>query len=124
VSLVVTTMVAPLSQWHYRSEPLVTAAWFFIVAALFGWRSFKDQKLRWLHVTMLVLALALPYAGFMDVTHRSAHHNTMAFGLAVLSFLWLAATRFRPTPLILQARSTVLCSYGVLALAAMLLRVA
>src|SRR5258705_180143 len=73
---------------------------------------------------MLVLALALPYAGFVDMTALTAHHNTMVFGLAILSYLWLGLTWLKPTPFILQARSTVLWFYGSLAVAAMLLRVA
>ena len=159
VALVLTTMVAPLTQWHYRSQPLATAVWLLIVAALFAWRALKDRKLHWLHATMLVMALLLPYAGFVDMAGRTAHHNTMAFGLALLSWLWLALTRIAerrapalrdPNPkiqlsaesisseqraelefcapsawsLLLHARSTVLLFYGILALAAMLLRVA
>jgi len=141
VALVVTTIVAPLTQWHYRSQPLATAGWLFLVAALFAWRALKDRKLHWLNATMLVMALLLPYAGFMDMASRTAHHNTMAFGLALLSCLWLALTRFaeRRAPalrdpaatvpssawdLVLSTRSAVLLFYGILALAAMLLRVA
>jgi len=72
---------------------------------------------------MAILALALPYAGFMDVAGRSAHNNTMVFGLAILSWLWLGATWLARKPLLLQARTTVLWLYGILAVAAMLLRV-
>jgi hypothetical protein len=124
VALVITTIVAPLTQWHYRSEPWGTAAWLLVIAGIFAWRSFKDQKLHWLHATMVILALVLPYAGCVDMVNRTAHHNTMVFGLALLSVLWLALTRLKPIPLILNARSTVLWFYGSLAVAAMLLRVA
>ena len=55
-----------------------------------------------------ILALALPYAGFMDVAGRNAHNNTMVCGVAILSWLWLAATWGVRKPLLLQARSTVL----------------
>jgi hypothetical protein len=72
---------------------------------------------------MAILALALPYAGMMDMAGRSAHHNTMAFGLAILSWLWLGTTRIARNPLLVQARSTVLLLYGMLALAAVALRV-
>src|SRR5262249_8676072 len=124
VALVITTIVAPLTQWHYRSEPWQTAIWLLVIAGLFAWRSFKDQKLHWLHATMVIMALVLPYAGCVDMVNRTPHHNTMVFGLAVLSIFWLALTRLKPTPLILNARSTVLWFYGSLAVAAMLLRVA
>jgi hypothetical protein len=124
VALVITTIVAPLTQWHYRSEPWHTAIWLLVIAGLFAWRSFKDQKLHWLHATMVIMALVLPYAGCVDMVNRTAHHNTMVFGLAILSVVWLAITRLKPTSLILNARSTVLWFYGSLAVAAMLLRVA
>jgi hypothetical protein len=124
VALVITTIVAPLTQWHYRSEPWQTAVWLLAIAGLFAWRSFKDQRLHWLHATMVILTLVLPYAGCVDMVNRTAHHNTMVFGLAILSLLWLALTRLKPLPLVLQARSTVLWFYGSLAVAAMLLRVA
>ena len=124
VALAIATIVAPLTQWHFRSEPWGTAIWLLVIAGIFAWRSFKDQKLHWLHATMVILALVLPYAGFMDMVNRTAHHNTMVFGLAVLSCLWLSVTRLSATKLVLEARSTVLWFYGSLAVAAMLLRVA
>jgi hypothetical protein len=124
VALVITTIVAPLTQWHYRSEPWHTAIWLLVIAGLFAWRSFKDQKLHWLHATMVIMALVLPYAGCVDMVNRTAHHNTMVFGLAVLSCFWLAVTRLYSTNLVLTARSTVTWFYGSLAIAAMLLRVA
>jgi hypothetical protein len=124
VALVITAIVAPLTQWHYRSAPWETAIWLLVIAGLFAWRSFKDQKLHWLHATMVILALVLPYAGCVDMVNRTAHHNTMVFGLALLSALWLAVTRVKPTALVLNARSTVLWFYGSLAVAAILLRVA
>src|SRR6185436_9819318 len=92
-------------------------------AGLFVWRAFQEQNVHWLHTTMLLLALLLPYAGCMDMAGRTAHHNTMAFGLAVLSALWLAVTRFISTPFLRGARSTVLWFYGILAVGAMALRV-
>ena len=123
VALVLTALIAPLVQWHYQCAPLSTAGWLALAAALFGWRAFRDQEVHWLHAGMAILALALPYAGFMDVAGRSAHDNTMVFGLAVLSWLWLGAIWITRKPLLLQARSTVLWLYGILAVAAMLLRV-
>jgi hypothetical protein len=122
-ALVITALLAPLVQWHFGGEPLGTAAWLVLVAAGFGWRAFRDQQLHGLHAAMAILALALPYAGMMDIAGRSAHHNTMVFGLALLAWLWLGAIRITGKPLLLQARSTVLLLYGVLALAAMALRV-
>jgi len=135
VALFLTAIIAPLVQWHYQSEPLATAGWLAIVAGLFAWRAFNDHKARWLHATMAVLALVLPYVGFVDLAGRTAHHNTMVFGLALLSLVWLGVCRVAQSnrrtegepasaaSLVLDARSTVLWFYGVLALTAMVLRV-
>ena len=124
VALVITALITPLVQWHYDSPPLPAAGWLGLVAGLFIWRAFRDGQVHLLHAAMAMLALALPYAGFMDVAGHTAHHNTMVGGLAILSWLWLGVAWWQPKPLILQARSTVLWLYGMLAVAAMLLRVA
>lgn len=121
--LVLTTVVAVLQQWHDRSAPLRTAAVVLAVAALLAWRAHRDQSLRLLHTVTVHLALALPYVGFVDVLGRDLRGNTMPFGLALLSWLWIALVVVRPGPLLREARSTVLFLYGGLALAAMLLRV-
>jgi len=124
VALVLTALITPLVQWHYDSWPFGSAIWLALVAGLFAWRAFRDEQVHLLHATMAILALALPYAGFMDVAGRTVHHNTMVGGLAILSWLWLGVAAWARKPLILQARSTVSWLYGMLAVAAMLLRVA
>ena len=61
-----------------------------VIAALFARRARQDQSLRWLHTAMALLALALPYLGFVDMEGRRLQGNTMAFGLALLSWGWIA----------------------------------
>lgn len=121
--LVLTAMVSVLSQWRYRSEPIWTAAALVVIAAFFGWRAHRVQRLGWVHTAMALLALALPYLGCVDMAGRSLHGNTMVFGLGILSGGWLTAIRFRPTPLLVQARSTIIWTFGGLAVAGMLVRV-
>jgi len=123
VVLVITALLAPLVQWHFGCEPIGTAACLLLVAAVFVWRALRAQQVDGMHVAMAILALALPYVGMMDIAGRSAHHNTMGFGLAILSWLWLGANRITRNPLLRQARSSVVLLYGILALAAMTLRV-
>lgn len=123
VILALTAVVAVLAQWHYASKPLLSALYLVVVTAVFLWRAFRDEKLRWLHTAMLVLALALPYMGCVDVMNKTLHGNSMVFGLAVLSFLWLGAVWLLKHPLLIKARSTVVFFYGVTALAAMIVRV-
>ena len=72
---------------------------------------------------MLVATLALPYFGCVDVLQRTLENNTMVFGVSILSLAWLSATWLIRHPLLLQARSTVLFFYGLLALASMILRI-
>ena len=123
VMLTVTSVVTVLAQWHYASKPFWAAGYLLIVTAIFLWRAFKDQKLRWLHTAMLILALTLPYMGCVDVMNKTLQGNSMVFGLAVLSCLWLGVIWITKHPLLIKARSTVVFFYGVTALIAMIVRV-
>ena len=110
----ITAAVAVLAQWHYRSWPPATAA---VAGRDRGPASRsarrQDQSLRWLHTAMALLALALPYLGFVDMDGRRLQGNTMVFGLALLSWGWMAVVTARARdPLPSRARSTVLWLYG------------
>ena len=121
--LFLTAIVSVLSQWHYRSAPLTTGLTLIVIAAFFAWRAYRAQRLSWVHSTMALLALSLPYLGCVDMGGRSLHGNTLVFGLAVLSFLWLAMVHWGQSSLLRRARSTVLFAYGAVAVAAMVVRV-
>ncbi|MDB4614099.1 hypothetical protein OAH18_00265 [bacterium] len=123
-ALFVTAIVAVLAQWHFRSPGLWTCACLVAVAAGFGFRAWRDQKLRYTHTGMTLLAVALPYAGCVDVMGRSLHGNTLPFGLAILSLGWLGLNAVTSAKMVRDARSTVLWIFGSLGVAAMLLRVA
>lgn len=121
--LVVTTVAATLAQWYFQLDPVLTAGYLLVVVALLLWGAFRDDRLRWVHTAMVVLALTLPYLGFVDVSGSTLRGNTMVFGLACLSSIWLVITATLRQPLLLRARSTVLVFYGFLAVAAMVMRV-
>jgi hypothetical protein len=121
--LAVTAIVAVLAQWHDRSEPRATAAWLIAVAAAFVWRGWREVRPRAVLTAMTLLALALPYLGCADMQAYTLRGNTLTFGLAVLSLVWLAAVR-GDSEIGHETRSTVLWLYGAFATAAMLLRVA
>ncbi len=123
-TLFFTVVIAVLVQWHFRSPPLWTAASLLAVAAWFAVSANQERQLSWMHTAMVVLAVALPYLGCVDMLGRTLHGNTMVFGLSVLSVLWLLFNWLTPTKLSLRARSTVLWTYGALAVVGMLLRVA
>jgi hypothetical protein len=121
--LVLSTVVAVLAQWRYRSDPLATAGTILSIAALLAWRAGRDRSLPLVHTAAAHLALALPYLGFVDIGQRTLRGNTMPIGLAILAWAWIGLLAARPGRLLRDARSTVLLLYGVLALAAMTLRV-
>ncbi len=121
--LVLTSAVGMLGQWHDRSEPLLTAAVLLVSAALLAWRAHRDQKQRWLLTATVIIAAALPYLGCVDLSGRTLHGNTMVFGLAALSLLWIGLDFVAPTRETRRARSTVLWFYGALAVVGMTLRV-
>lgn len=118
-----TAVVAMLAQWHFRSEPLLTAGYLLVVAGIFAWRAWRDNALRWVHSAMAVVGLSLPYVGCVDMLGLNLHGNTLVFGLAVTSFAWLGLIKLTKSKLLLSARSTVLMVYGSVAVAAMVLRV-
>ena len=122
-ALFLTGVVAVLGQWHDRSEPLLTAGYLLVAAVISLWLAHREDRLRLVRVAMILLALSLPYLGCVDLAGRSLHGNTMVFGIAILSTLWLAQNWLLPTRLTRSARSTVLWAYGVLAVTGMILRV-
>lgn len=118
-----TAFVTVLCQWHFLTPPCFSACVLLVLVAGFFWRAFRDNRLRWVHVAMMMLALTLPYLGCVDMMGKTLYGNKMVFGLAVISILWLLLSNFVKHPLIRNARSTVLVSYGAIAVAAMILRV-
>jgi hypothetical protein len=118
-----TAVVAILAQWQFRSPPLLTAGVLLAVVAIFAWRAWRDEELRWVHSAMAIVGLTLPYLGCVDMLGRQLHGNTMVFGLAVTSCGWLVLVWLTKSNLLRQARSTVLMVFGSIAVAAMVLRV-
>src|SRR5262249_5416831 len=97
--LMLTAVVAVLAQWHYRSWPPATAIALLAIVVLVAWRAARDESLYLVHLTMALVALALPYLGFADMAGRSVRGNTMVFGLALVALLWIGFVGARPSPL-------------------------
>ncbi len=123
VLLALTAVTAMVAQAHFRSPPLAAGIWLLVVAALLAVRAWREPRLRWVQGCMAVLALSLPYLGCVDLDRLTLRGNTLAFGLAVLSLLWIAVTARTKSKVLLDARSTVLFAYGALAVAGMFIRV-
>src|SRR5208282_1867390 len=103
-----TVVFAVLLQWHYNSPPINTAGYLLIAAALFAWRAHVDQSLIFVHTVMAILAVSLPYLGFADMSGRTLHGNNVVFGLSLIAIIWTVVTTKWRTPLLRNARSTVL----------------
>ncbi len=123
VLLALTALAAIVLQAAFRSPPIAAGAWLLVVAALLAVRAWREPRLRWVQACMASLALSLPYLGCVDLEGGTLRGNTLAFGLAVLSALWIAVTARAKAKVLLDARSTVLLSYGALAVGGMFVRV-
>lgn len=122
--LVFTVVVAVLTQWHFRTEPWVTGLCLLIISGFCIWSALRDDELRWMDAAMVVLALALPYVGFVDMKGRTLFGNKMVFALGCVSAMWIfLAWRLRRIRVIVESRSTVLWIYGALGVMGMVLRV-
>jgi hypothetical protein len=122
-ALTITTILTVLVQWNTNSSPERAGAILLSAAALFAFRAAADGSLRHVHSAAAVLAISLPYLGLADMSGRTLRGNNLILGLGALSSAWLALLRFRPRPLLLQARSTIPLLYGALGVAALFLRV-
>ncbi len=122
-AVILTAVVAILSQWQEASEPLVTAGCLALAAGILIWRAHVEDRQSLMHAAMVVVGLILPYIGCVDLAGQSIHGNTMVFGLAIVSILWLLQNWLLPSKTTRRARSTVLWSYGALAVVGMVLRV-
>jgi hypothetical protein len=120
--LILTVLVTMLAQQAQGTSPFAAAGHLVAVSALFGVRAWRDRKIRWVQTAMVVLALALPYLAGIDFARHLLHSTTVVFGLAVLSFLWIALTLAARSPILSGARSTVLWIYGALAIGCMSIR--
>ncbi|MGB0581311.1 MAG: hypothetical protein ACPGVU_16555, partial [Limisphaerales bacterium] len=121
--MALTTVVAVLAQWHFQTAPIPTGIVLTALGIYFLYVGLREERLTWVHTGMTVLAVSLPFWGFVDLENRTLHGNTLVFGLAVLSCVWLAFIGIMKRPLLYAARSTVLWLYGSVAVVAMVVRV-
>ena len=122
-TLMLTTIVAVLTQWHFKTPPLYTGGCLLGIVVLFAYRAWRNDQLRWMHTAMAILALSLLYLGCVDMINPTLQGNTLVFGLSVISILWLILNWCTSVRIVRESRSTVLWVYGALAVAGMVLRV-
>ncbi|MBM81940.1 MAG: hypothetical protein CMJ78_15310 [Planctomycetaceae bacterium] len=122
--LMITAVVAALTQWQLQTYPLYTGGCLVAIAAAFAFRAIRNDRLKWMHAAMAIMAFSLMYLGCVDMIGRTLHGNTLVFGLSILSVFWLIVNALTTTPTVRNCRSTVLWVYGALAVTGMVLRVA
>ncbi|WDE97350.1 hypothetical protein PQO03_05215 [Lentisphaera profundi] len=123
VVLLAIVLLAMVNQLQFKSSLILTTLYLVFSALMFIYRSYRDEQIKWLHIGMFIFALCLPYGGCVDMLQGTLRGNTLIFGLALLSILWLLVVRFIPFSLFKEARSTVLWFYGCLAVVTMIIRV-
>ena len=94
--LLLTAMVAVLSQFHLRSAPWQTGLTLFVIAACFAVRATRESRRDWLAIAAAAAGLCLPYLGCADMLQYRFAGNTLAIGFGLLAMAWLTAARLLP----------------------------
>ncbi|MDD7986259.1 hypothetical protein PQO01_15015 [Lentisphaera marina] len=123
VVLLAVVILAMVKHAQIQHSLLLTSFYLLFPAIMFMFRAYRDEQLKWIHLSMFVFALSLPYMGCVDMEAGTLVGNTLVFGLACLSIVWLLAIRYIPFYLLKEARSTVLWFYGSLSVVVMFIRI-
>ncbi len=120
--LLVTALVAVLSQYHLRSAPWQTGLILLAVAGFFAVRATVTARRDWLHIAAVSAGLALPYLGCADMTEYRFDENTLGLGFGLLAAVWLAAARFLPSATWRRTGGRIVTAFGLAGIAGLLLR--
>ena len=112
--LLITAIIAVLSQYHLRSEPWQSGLVLLAVGAFFGVRATREDRLDWLHIAAASVGLSLPYLGCADMGHYRFADNTLALGFGLLSAVWLTASRLLPDQLWRSSGAFIATCFGAL----------
>jgi hypothetical protein len=94
--LLLTAIVAVLSQFHLRSAPWQTGVTLLAVAAFFAVRATRADRRDWLAIAAAGAGLCLPYLGCADMRQYRFDGNTLAIGFGLLATAWLTVARLVP----------------------------
>ena len=114
--LLITSIIAVLSQYHLRSTPWQSGLILLFVSAFFGVRATRENRLDWLHISAATAGLSLPYLGCADMTHYRFGTNMLALGFGLLSAVWLTASRLLPSQLWRSSGSLITTCFAALGL--------
>ena len=114
--LLVTAIIAVLSQYHLRSAPWQSGLILLVVSVFFGVRATRENRLDWLHISAAAAGLSLPYLGCADMIHYRFGSNMLALGFGLLSAVWLTASRLLPSQLWRSSGSLITTCFGALGL--------
>ncbi len=94
--LLLSAIVAVLSQYHLHSAPWQAGLVLVVAAVFFAVRATVEERSDWLHIAAACAGLALPYLGCADMTLYRFGGNTLGLGFGLLAAAWLAAARLLP----------------------------
>ena len=110
--LLLSAIVAVLSQYHLRSEPWQAGLVLLVTAVFFGVRATLEARRDWLNIAAACAGLALPYLGCADMTLYRFGGNTLGLGFGLLAFAWLGAARLVPGALWRESGAFVATCFG------------
>jgi hypothetical protein len=94
--LLLSSIVAVLSQYHLRSEPWQAGLVLAAAAVFFAVRGTRENRRDWLNIAAACAGLALPYLGCADMMLYRFGGNTLGLGFGLLAVAWLVAARLVP----------------------------
>jgi len=110
--LLLSAIVAVLSQYSLRSEPWQTGFVLLVTAAFFAVRATRESRSDWLNIAAASAGLALPYLGCADMMFYRFHDNTLALGFGLLAAFWLIAARLMPGAIWRRSGAFVVTCFG------------
>jgi hypothetical protein len=120
--LLISSMVAVLSQDHLHSAPWQTGLVLVAVALFFAVRATWETRHDWLNIAAAAAGLALPYLGGADMLRYRFEENTLGLGFGLLATAWLTAAYFLRRDLWRRSGPVVATGYGVAGILGLCLR--
>lgn len=111
--LLLTAIVAVLSQYRLHSSPWQTGLVLAATAVFFAVRATWEDRRDWLNIAAAAAGLALPYLGGADMLRYDFDANALGFGFGALAALWLATAHLLRNELWRGSGAFIATCYGV-----------
>ncbi len=120
--LLLSSIVAVLSQYHLRSEPWQAGLVLAVTAGFFAVRATLEARRDWLTIAAACAGLALPYLGCADMALYRFGGNTLGLGFGLLAVAWLGVARLVPGPLWRESGAFIATCFGGAGMLGLVLR--